>query len=466
MTSRVKIVKYIYLILALQLIYSCHNDNAKFIAGTNSVVNHLENDSSTTLFLQAIEEAGFDSELDANSGSNTILIPNNKAILAFLEGQGIEDLRDLPRDDLRAFVRYHWFNDLFYLENFSTGYMPTQAEIPITDSTNTFLAVFVNQRTDSLLFNGQTDITRGDVEVDNGILHFINRALALPTISTFMTTDPELLPFYKQLLSAKDTLSRWEDLADPKEQVTVFTPTQLAVEEFLKDRREGDSDFENLLKYHFLKKQKSVETMPTGYYPTQATEEYSGQYRNLSLYIDTDAEMKVNKEAAVITPDLRAINGNIEVIDQFLRPLSLIDVVNTDKRLSLFKERLENDEELWGLLKNPDNSRPYTIFAPTDEAVERFLKEEFPEADEVSVDSIPSEEWRDILEAHIVDDNVLASEGAKNKELRTLNGTMLRLTTDGISTGNLQEEGKLMVSDIQTRNGMIHIIDRVLRPED
>src|SRR5699024_7717232 len=58
-------IPYIILALALQLIYSCINDNAKFIAGTNSVVNHIENDSNYTLFLQAIEGAGLRGEWDA-----------------------------------------------------------------------------------------------------------------------------------------------------------------------------------------------------------------------------------------------------------------------------------------------------------------------------------------------------------------------------------------------------------------
>src|SRR5699024_4600493 len=100
-------IPYIILALALQLIYSCSNDNAKFIAGTNSVVNHIENDSNYTLFLQAIEGAGLRGEWDANFGSNTFLIPDNNAVQEYMGNCGISNLTELSADELRQFVNYH-----------------------------------------------------------------------------------------------------------------------------------------------------------------------------------------------------------------------------------------------------------------------------------------------------------------------------------------------------------------------
>jgi uncharacterized surface protein with fasciclin (FAS1) repeats len=101
---------------------------------------------------------------------------------------------------------------------------------------------------------------------------------------------------------------------------------------------------------------------------------------------------------------------------------------------------------------------PFTVFAPTDAA--------FAKLPEGTVASLLKPENKakltDILTYHVVPGRLNANQLAAAASADTLQGGFLRF---GIDAGRLQVNGVNIVgSDVETTNGVIHVIDEVLLP--
>src|SRR5580765_478191 len=133
------------------------------------------------------------------------------------------------------------------------------------------------------------------------------------------------------------------------------------------------------------------------------------------------------------------------------------DIVDTAVAAGNFKT-LAAALQAGGLVETLKGPGPFTVFAPTDEAfaklpagtVEELLK---PENKEKLVA---------ILTYHVVPAKAMAKDVAGMSSAKTVNGKELKLKVDG---------GKVMINDavvttadIETSNGVIHVIDTVLLP--
>jgi uncharacterized surface protein with fasciclin (FAS1) repeats len=105
-------------------------------------------------------------------------------------------------------------------------------------------------------------------------------------------------------------------------------------------------------------------------------------------------------------------------------------------------------------LKGPG---PFTVFAPTDEA---FQKLPAGTLDTVLADKA---KLTAILTYHVLPGKVLAKDviGLNGKKAKTVQGGELAInTTAGVKVGS----ANVVKTDIETSNGVIHVIDTVLIP--
>lgn len=106
----------------------------------------------------------------------------------------------------------------------------------------------------------------------------------------------------------------------------------------------------------------------------------------------------------------------------------------------------------------------YTLFAPTNSAVEAYLKKKGLS----STDQVPKEELLDLVRYHILQDSIGTTEFTDGKLPRlTMFGQYLitgAVNTNGVTTITVNRQANIMSSNIVTGNGIIHAIDRVLEP--
>lgn len=161
-------------------------------------------------------------------------------------------------------------------------------------------------------------------------------------------------------------------------------------------------------------------------------------------------------EATVVKADIRCSNGTIHVIDRVLLPETR-DSVEVAAAAGAF-ETLLAAARAAGLVPALTGSEPLTILAPTDEA--------FAALPDGTVEALLAPERRDLLRRillhHVVPGRVYADEALAAGTAKTLAGTEVRF---GYGDGGLKVAGvRLVQTDIATRNGTIHVIDRVLLP--
>lgn len=101
---------------------------------------------------------------------------------------------------------------------------------------------------------------------------------------------------------------------------------------------------------------------------------------------------------------------------------------------------------------------PFTVFAPTDEAFAKLPKG--------TLENLLKPENKARLSAiltyHVVAGRVPAEKALKLTNAKTLNGQQIDLVAQG---GNLTVDGaKVVKTDIECSNGVIHVIDSVILP--
>lgn len=101
---------------------------------------------------------------------------------------------------------------------------------------------------------------------------------------------------------------------------------------------------------------------------------------------------------------------------------------------------------------------PFTVFAPTDEA--------FAKLPDGTVADLLKPENKDklaaILTYHVVSGKVMASDVVNLESAKTVNGKSLSIKSG--SNGVQIDKANVLKTDIETSNGVIHIIDAVMIP--
>jgi transforming growth factor-beta-induced protein len=160
--------------------------------------------------------------------------------------------------------------------------------------------------------------------------------------------------------------------------------------------------------------------------------------------------------AKVITTDIKCDNGVIHVIDSVILPADKT-IPETASAAGSFGTLLAAVGAA-GLAETLGSEGPFTVFAPTDEAfgmlpagtIETLLKPE------------NKQQLVDVLTYHVVAGRVYSPDALAAKNAKTLQGTTIAIapTESGASVNN----AKLLITDLDASNGVIHVIDRVLLP--
>ena len=134
------------------------------------------------------------------------------------------------------------------------------------------------------------------------------------------------------------------------------------------------------------------------------------------------------------------------------------DIVDTAVGAGSFKTLAKalQAADLVGTLKG---AGPFTVFAPTDEAFAKLPKGTLEEL----LKPENKDKLRRILTYHVVSGRVMAADVVKLKSAKTVSGDIIDITVSG---GNVRvDEARVVKTDINTSNGVIHVIDAVILPD-
>ena len=179
----------------------------------------------------------------------------------------------------------------------------------------------------------------------------------------------------------------------------------------------------------------------------------NGQKLNLSM---SDGVMVDN--ANIVKTDIAATNGTIHVIDKVIMP-STSDIIETAIDAGSFKT-LAAALQAAELVKTLKGDGPFTVFAPTDDA--------FKALPEGTVASLLKPENKAKLQAvltyHVVPGRVYATDAIKAGKAKTVQGSKVTISS---KDGKVMIDGATVIkADIDSTNGVIHVIDQVILPKN
>jgi len=111
-----------------------------------------------------------------------------------------------------------------------------------------------------------------------------------------------------------------------------------------------------------------------------------------------------------------------------------------------------------GLIDALKAEGPYTVFAPTDEAFKRLPKGTIAEL----LKPENKDQLINILTYHVVKGKVAGSTAVTLKEAKALNNQKIKLSFKDAAL--FVNQARVLKTDIQASNGVIHVIDNVILP--
>lgn len=247
---------------------------------------------------------------------------------------------------------------------------------------------------------------------------------------------------------------------------TVFAPTNAAfaalltelgvtVEQLVADQ----ALLRSVLTYHVLPDLVAASQVPAG---RAITTVQGGVFKidpvNGGLRI-TDGR---NRTATITATDIAARNGVIHRIDRVLLPAdrNIVQLAQATPELSTLVAAVQAA----GLAGTLSGTGPFTVLAPTNAAFAALLTE-LGISQATLLADVPL--LQRVLGYHVLPQRVLRAEIPAGTPLATASTTMsdrLSISAAGVVTDALGRTANLAATDIFASNGVVHVIDRVLRP--
>lgn len=196
-------------------------------------------------------------------------------------------------------------------------------------------------------------------------------------------------------------------------------------------------------------------------------------------FISRDGATYING-SQILATDVMASNGTVHVIDKVMIATG-VDIVQSAIALQS-AEVFINPElsylveavlyaDLAGALSASEGSPSFTVFAPTDQAfIDLGTALGFTFTQPSDIRQLPVEVVTAVLLNHVVANDGKFTPELNQGAITPLGGDDLTLGafTNGKLTvtgaGNGGEPANMVIPDVQTTNGIVHVIDRVLLP--
>ncbi len=111
-----------------------------------------------------------------------------------------------------------------------------------------------------------------------------------------------------------------------------------------------------------------------------------------------------------------------------------------------------------GLVDTLKGDGPFTVFAPTDDAFAALLAA----LDITAGELLASDDLANILLYHVVSGKYEAGDLTDGMELEALNGGKLLISISSVKVN----DANVIAADVETTNGVIHVLDAVLIPAE
>ena len=429
-------------------------------ANLNIVETAVANGSFTTL-VAALQATDLDMVLADESSTFTVFAPTDAAFALIGEDtiNTLLDNTDVLADILLQHVVVGAAVDSVtaYSLNGASVETASTAQIPVN----------INSSTDMLMFGG-ANIVMKDIYTTNGVIHVIDAVIvadvALPAPAMSLVDVASNNGSFTTLVAALGATGLDATLANLDNDYTVFAPSDAAFAKLPEGTLDSltTEQLTDILLYHVLPGKVLADgAIAVAQSAENKVEVANGDNIALSF---VDGTLFVNG-AKVSAADVMADNGIIHVIDNVIMPPAMMPTP-TQNIVEVALADPDNFSTLVTALSAAglvdtlaDESATFTVFAPTNAAFDAV------DSDALAALLADNAALTEVLLTHVVSGAALSSldaYGANGKMLTTASGSEIGIAVDS-ETGMLKIGGaNVVISDIYTTNGIIHVIDAVI----
>jgi uncharacterized surface protein with fasciclin (FAS1) repeats len=296
-------------------------------------------------------------------------------------------------------------------------------------------------------------VVAADVITTNGLIHVIDTVLSPSDTPRDIPRTAQCTGVHNSLVAGVVQAELLETLqgAGP---FTLFAPTDQAFTDAGIDLAdfgtpEGKAALSDILLYHVV----AGEVPSSAVTDCMTAEAVNGN--PLSFTVGTS--VMVNG-ATVTTADVATSNGVIHIIDKVLTPSETPKDIPRTAQCTGIHDSLVSAVVQAELLETLQGSGPFTLFAPTDQA---FADAGIDLADFGTPEGKAA--LTDILLYHVIAGEVPSSAVTECLTATTVNGNPIAFT---VGDGVMVNDATVTLADVNTSNGVIHVIDKVLTPSE
>lgn len=428
---------------------------------TSSILETAIANGNFTTLVAALQATSLDTVLADESATFTVFAPTDDAF-ALIGEETINTLLANP-DVLSNILLQHVIADSAV--DSVTAFSLNGANVETAAMTN--IALQINATTDLLMFGG-ANIVMKDIYTSNGIIHVIDAVIVgdidIPAPAMTLVDVAIANGNFTMLVAALQSTGLDTVLSDLDSDFTVFAPSDDAFAKLPAGTLDSltSEQLTNILLYHVLSGEVLADSAIT---VAQSMENMITMANSDKASLSFVDSMLFVNGGKVSTADVMADNGVIHVLDNVLLPpaematpsQNIVEVAVADPdNFSTLVTALTAADLVTTL---SDEDAMFTVFAPTNAAFAAI------DPDALLALLADTDALTNVLLTHVVGGATLSSldaYAANGKMLTTASGTAINVAIDA-ETGMLVIGGaNVVISDIYTTNGVIHVIDRVI----
>lgn len=489
------------------ILLSCSNDddNGPVVpAPTQNIVQLASGNANLSSLVAALgqADAGLATTL-SGAGPFTVFAPTNAAFTALLNalGDNYNSLADFDtqaeKDLLRDILLYHVI----------------PAEVKSTDLAPGNVATAFSGNSIEVIASGSTfvigdasatnaNIAAADVAATNGVVHVIDKVLLPESAVAFLNSlgeEEEEFNIVQTAQSVEDLSLLVDALIQADAGLvevlsgtgpfTVFAPTNAAFAALLDalgDDFNSLEDFDTpaekellakVLTYHVVSGAAALSTDLTN---GQMIATVQGENVTVNLTGGVFIQDATETDAAVVMADVETSNGVVHIIDKVLLPQEVLDALNPPlpnivataqsvPDLSLLVDALIQADA--GLVEVLSGTGPFTVFAPTNAAFVALLDALGPDFNSLEDFDTPAEKelLAKVLTYHVVAGTAaFSTDLTEGQTITTVQGENIGIhLTGGVFIQDaVSDDTQVIMADVETSNGVVHVINKVLLPQE
>ncbi|NND32315.1 MAG: fasciclin domain-containing protein [Saprospiraceae bacterium] len=276
---------------------------------------------------------------------------------------------------------------------------------------------------------------------------------ASKTIVDIAIADPQ----FSTLVSALERTNLVSTLQGPGP-FTVFAPTNTAFSQLGVDLAAlTDAELTDILLYHVIPGKVASNDLIEGQtYATTASTNAPGGNQLSVLIEKSTSGVQLNGASSLTTADVSADNGIVHIIDAVILPLDIVGHASANSNFTTLVNALATAPG--DLVNVLSSDGPLSVFAPLNSGFAAI---------ESTVAALTPDQLATVLTYHVVGNaNVRAADLTEGMQVETVSGQtfVVGLENGPMLTDQTGQISNILLTDVQTTNGVIHVLESVIIP--